>query len=227
MEIIASMISSFKKGQSPTSLQDTTVLLGFQVANDQKESWVPDIRIDLQEVFPTGTYQKLTPNKLGIDATGEGSFQTGPVLIVQKMFYPGNNFLALKFSIAYLFPTSVSVTGFNFYGGGFGTNGRIRPGQTLTSFFTGEYSVTQNWGWGFDLMFSHKKRSTFTGNPGKTVLGTKANVGLPSSTQISLAPFVEYNFSPNMGIFGGPWFTIAGTNSSAFFAAYFAFLYTF
>jgi hypothetical protein len=227
MEIIASMISNFKEGQSATRLQDTTVLLGFQIASDRKDSWTPNIRIDLQEVFPTGSYQKLNPNKLGVDATGEGAFQTGLLLITQKMFYPGNNFLALKFSIGYLFPTSVYIEGFNSYGGGFGAKGKVRPGQTLTSFFTGEYSMTQNWGLGFDFMFTHKKKSTFSGNPGKTSLGTKASVGLPSSTQISLAPFVEYNFAPNMGIFGGPWFTIAGRNSSAFFAAYFAFLYTF
>ena len=227
MEIIASFISNFKQGESSTRIQDTVVLLGFQVASDTKGTWIPDIRIDLQETFPSGSYQKLSPNKLGIDSTGEGSFQTGPVIIVQKMFYPGNHFLALKASAGYVFPSSVYVKGFNTYGGGFDTKGRVRPGQTLTAFFTGEYSISQRWGWGFDAMFTHQKNATFSGFPGRTESEKLAHVGLPSSTQISLAPFIEHSFSPNMGIFGGSWFTLAGRNSAAFTSAYFAFLYVF
>ena len=36
----------------------------------------PAIRIVINEIFPTGKYQKLNPNLLGLDATGLGTYQT-------------------------------------------------------------------------------------------------------------------------------------------------------
>lgn len=227
LEILASFISNFKKGASATRMQDTILLLGFQIANDIKGSWVPDIRIDLQETLPTGSYQKLDPKKFGTDSTGQGAFQTGPLLIIHKLFYPGNHFLSLKVSLSYLFPSNVKVKGYNTYGGGTQTNGTIHPGQTLTTFFSAEYSISQRWGWGFDALLTHQKKSTFSGRSGSNKYNQTVSVGLPSSTQLSLAPFIEYNFSSRMGVLGGSWFTVAGRNSSAFLSGYFAFLYVF
>lgn len=227
MEILASFISNFKGSETSTNIQDTNIFLGFQVANDLKGSWRPDFRIDLQATFPTGKYQKLNPKKMGIDSTGLGSFQLGPVFIVQKLFYPGNNYLALKATLGYLFPSSVKVKGFNSYGGGKNTKGTVTPGQTLTAFLTSEYSISQRWGWGCDAMFTHQRKSVFHGSPGTTKEGAPAKVGHPSSTQISLAPFIEHSFSPNMGILSGSWFTIAGKNAFAFASVFFAFLYVF
>lgn len=227
LEVIASFISHFKKGESSTKMQDTILLLGFQVANDVKGSWVPDIRIDLQETLPTGSYQKLDPERLGTDSTGQGAFQTGPLLIIHKLFYMGSHFLSLKVSLSYLFPSKVKVKGHNAYGGGAQTNGSVHPGQTLTTFFSAEYSINQRWGCGFDALLTYQKKSTFSGRSGQNTLNQPISVGLPSSTQISLAPFIEYNFSSRMGILGGSWFTVAGRNASAFVSGYFAFLYVF
>jgi|JI10StandDraft_1071094.scaffolds.fasta_scaffold10997_10 hypothetical protein len=227
LEILTSCISNFKKGASATRMQDTILLLGFQIANDVKGRWIPDIRIDLQETLPTGSYQKLNPENCGTDSTGQGAFQTGPLLIIHKLFYPGNHFLALKVSLSYLFPSNVKVKGYNTYGGGAQTNGIVHPGQTLTTFFSAEYSISQRWGWGFDSLLTYQKKSTFSGRSGRNTDNQPVSVDLPSSVQISLAPFLEYNFSSRMGVLGGSWFTIAGKNSLAFLSGYFAFLYIF
>jgi hypothetical protein len=40
--------------------------------------------------------------------------------------------------------------------------------------------------------------------------------GGPSSSQYSLAPAIEYNWSQNIGLIGGVWFTVAGQNISQF-----------
>ena len=40
----------------------------------------------------------------------------------------------------------------------------------------------------------------------------------PSTEQFSLASCIEYNPSPNFGLKVGPWFTLAGRNSPAFFS---------
>jgi len=208
-------------------MQDTILLLGFQIANDVKGSWIPDVRIDLQQTLPTGKYQNLDPKKLGTDSTGQGTFQTGPLFIVHKLLHPGNHFLSLKMSIGYLFPSTVKVKGVNAYGGDPQTKGKVRPGQTFATFLSGEYSINQEWGWGVDALFSHQGKSTFSGRSGYNLNKQQTSVGLPSSSQFSLAPFIEYNFSSKMGALGGSWFTITGKNASAFLSGYFAFLYIF
>lgn len=227
IETLVSFISNFKNGQNFSHFQDTVVLFGYQVSKDVKDSWVPDFRFILQETFPTGKYQKLSPQKQGIDATGFGSFQTGPVLAFRKLFYLPESFFSLRWSIGYLFPSTVRVTGLNAYGGGHGTKGNVRPGQTLTAFLSGEYSFSQHWVLAFDTEFLYQRKSRFSGKDGITSVGEKVSVGLPSSVQISFAPEIEYNFTPLSGMLAGVWFTVAGRNSTAFMSTFFAYVYVF
>ncbi len=227
IETLVSFISNFKNGKSASHFQDTTVLFGYQVSNDIKGSWVPDFRLILQETFPTGNYQKLDPSKEGIDSTGFGSFQTGPVLVFRKLFYLPNSFFSLRWSIGYLFPSTVKVKGFNTYGGGYGTEGKVKPGQTLTAFLSGEYSINQRWVLAFDTEFLAQRKSHFTGKNGVNDIGEVASTRLPSSVQISFAPEVEYNFSQSSGLLAGVWFTVAGKDSAAFASAFLTYLYIF
>lgn len=227
IETLVSFISNFKKGRSASYFQDTIVFFGYQVSNDIKDSWVPDCRLILQETFPTGNYEKLDPNKEGIDSTGFGSFQTGPVVVFRKLFYLPHNFFSLKWSIGYLFPSSVNVRGFNTYGGGYGTKGKVKPGQTLTTFLSGEYSINQQWVFAFDTELLAQRKSRFKGKSGLTSPGIPPSTTLPSSVQISFAPEIEYNFSPSSGLLAGLWFTLAGKNSVAFASAFFTYLYVF
>ena len=52
VDIYASFISSFQKGQKATHFQDTIVLLGFQIAHDTPKTWIPDLRITLRLSLP-------------------------------------------------------------------------------------------------------------------------------------------------------------------------------
>lgn len=227
IEILASAISNFRHHQTSTHLQDTIVLFGYQVSNDTPGSWIPDFRLILQETFPTGKYQKLDPKKHGIDATGQGSFQTGPLFAFQKSFSLFKHPCSLRWSFAYIFPALTKVKGLNAYGGESDTRGKVRPGETLIIFFSGEYSLTQNWALAFDTEFFHQQKSHFSGKKGTTPTGTHPQTELPASTQISFAPEVEYNFSPNSGVLLGAWFTLAGKNSDAFGSIFAAYLYVF
>lgn len=227
IEILASCITNIRNGKNSTHLQDSIVFLGHQISNDRKGSWVPDCRLLIQTIFPTGKYQKLSPRMQGIDSTGFGSFQIGPVLAFRKLFYLPNNFFSLRGSIGYLFPHRVFVKGLNAYGGGFGTKGKVYPGQSLIAFFSGEYSLNQHWVLAFDSEFFFQKKSKFSGGRGTILTGGIANVGLPSSTQISFAPEIEYNFSQRSGLLAGIWFTVAGKNSAAFTSAFVAYVHIF
>ncbi|CCB90259.1 hypothetical protein [Simkania negevensis] len=227
IELYVSFISSFKKGQSATHFQDSIAVLGFQISNDIPGTWIPDFRIDLEEIIPTGKYQKLDPKKLGIDATGQGSWQTGFDFIVQKKFPTKNHFLLLKWTLGYIFPASVHVRNLNAYGGGPGTKGKANPGKTLNMFFSGEYSITQNWVFAFDLFFFRQGKATFSGKKGKNSDDTLQKIGLPYSYQLSFAPQIEYNFSPNSGILIGFWASLIGKNTAAFYSGILAYYIVF
>lgn len=227
VELLISSISNFQKENTATYFQDLQILFGYQILNDIRGSWVPDCRFVIQETFPTGNYQKLNPKKNRIDSTGQGAFQTGPQFVFRKRFHLPKSFFSLQWSVQYLFPTTVHVKDFNTYGGGYGTRGTVRPGQTFTAFLSGEYSFNQNWVFAFDTEFVCQKSSYFSGTHGVSALGEPAFVGLPFSTQLSFAPEIEYNFSSNSGIVSGIWGTLAGKNSAAFASFFFSYLYVF
>lgn len=227
IETLVSSITNFKNGQTSTHFQDTIVLFGYQLSNDIKNSWIPDCRLFLQETFPSGKYQKLDPKKEGIDSTGQGSYQTGPVVAFRKLFYLKKNFFSLRWSMGYLFPSSVSVSGVNTYGGGAETKGKVRPGQTLIAFFSGEYSINQKWVIAFDTELLYQQKARFTGKRGFSATGRLARVGLPTSIQISFAPEFEYNFNSRSGLLAGIWCTVAGKNSAAFASGFISYLYVF
>jgi len=51
--------------------------------------------------------------------------------------------LRYRLNATYGIYSSVAVQGFNAYGGGFGTTGRVTPGAVSTVTIAGEYSLTR------------------------------------------------------------------------------------
>jgi len=228
LETVASLITNFRDGQSSTHFQDTLVFLGYQVADDQISSWVPDFRLVLEVIFPSGNYRGLNPSKKEIDLTGQGAYFFGPNLAFQKLFYLPKNFFVLRWALGYFFPTRAYVKGFNAYGGGFDTRGNIRPGQILQAFLSGEYSFNQRWVFEFDTQFYFQRSAgKFHGRKGVDLLGNPARVDKPFSVQISFAPGIEYNINKNSGLILGSWFTLFGKNTEAFASILLTYLYVF
>ncbi|MEM7174410.1 MAG: hypothetical protein AAF443_00570 [Chlamydiota bacterium] len=225
LEFFGSLVSNFSRGATVTDLEDVAVSLGLQIANDVRGSWIPDLRLKWREIFPTGSYRNLNPEKFGIDATGEGSFQTGFLLAGQKLIHLEEQFLSLRWSFSYLFPSSVHVKGVNAYGGGPGTDGTVRPGQRLELFFSGQYTFNQNWVFAFDTFFQLKRAATFFGTSGENTRGDRAQNGLPLRVQLSFSPQIEYNFSARLGILWGVWASLLGKNTPAFAAGFFSLVY--
>ncbi|HEV7737507.1 MAG TPA: hypothetical protein VGO47_09080, partial [Chlamydiales bacterium] len=127
--------------------------------------------------------------------------------------------------------------------GGFGTKGKIMPGNSFQSIVSFEYTLTQNWVLALDNVYMHTDATQFCGNPGTnapdvgvgvpssgtgvSVSVPVATIGTPSSEQVSFAPAIEYNFSRNFGIIAGCWFTAWGRNSTEFRSAIINFDYTY
>jgi hypothetical protein len=218
--------TNWKQHHNYTNLGDTTWQLGFKVL--KQGLWVPGIKFYLNETFPTGRFNHLKPKRLGVDSTGAGSFVTGFSLNFAKIvFWDTLHPLSLRLSLTYGIPTTVHVRGFNTYGGGFGTRGKVRPGNSFKASLGTEWSFTQRWVIANDVVYTCAGRTTFNGDPGVTSDGLPATVGGGSNDSLSLAPALEYNPNPNLGILGGVWFTVYGRNTSNFISYIFSVTYTF
>jgi len=216
------------KGASSVQFGDLLAGFGFQLVTEKAHKWYPSLKFSLFEIFPTGKYQHGNPSKMGTDLVGEGAFNTRLRLSSSKLFYiQGRHYLKARFSVDYSFLTSRPVHGFNSYGGGYGTKGVVHSGNGLTVLSGYEFSLTQNWSLACDLIYRHFNAVRFSGYPGVTAKGGSvlAGVGRPSSEQFGLAPAIEYNWSANLGIIGGVWFSVAGRNTSEFLSGVIALNY--
>lgn len=229
IEVLASFIYQNRGSANQVLWQDTSLLLGFQALEDNKYSWEPNLRIALQQVFPTGRFDNLNPKKRGTDESGAGSYQTGINFDFQKLFKLENGqFFRGRLCLQYLFlPLSVPIQGISIYGGTEKTRGTIKVGQTVTLITSGEYTITQNWVFAMDIQYQLKSRSRFSGKIGNSLMRNKERVGHPLFQQISIAPAIEYNFSKNIGIIGGFWFTLAGMNAPQFASGVISGVFTF
>lgn len=220
-----------KHGHSATRFGDLPVALGFQLYREKPGEAVPSFRFVIAEEFPTGQFERLNPNKMGADSSGSGAYVTSFGLIIGKLFhFGGSNFFRMRFNTNYSIPTHVHVSGFNTYGGGYGAHGTVTPPKELNVLLGLEYTPALHWAFALDVFFISTEKTKFRGFPGTVTPGqsetpindqqlppfTLASVGNHSSEQVSLAPAIEYNFTQNVGIIGGVWFSVAGRNSSQF-----------
>ncbi len=215
-----------KHSTQSTFIGDTSLFGGIKIL--EQGLWVPGIKIGINETFPSGRYQNLKPNRQGTDSTGGGSYVTGFSLKFSKLlFWSYKHPMNLRLTMTYNVPTTVHVHGLNAYGGGAGTNGKVRPGNNFNASFGAEYSFTQRWVFATDLVYITAARTTFNGTRGTNPDGTPAVVGSGSGDQISLAPAIEYNPSPTLGFLAGVWFSVYGRNNPDFISGIISVTYGF
>jgi hypothetical protein len=206
----------WSQGEFGDGFGDLPVQLGFPLV--QETPYIPKVKLLVGETFPTGKYQHLNPNKLGLDASGQGAFQTVIALNMTKVFWwfelhPLSTRLGTNISIP---NNKIAVHGYNAYGGGHGTDGKIKEGVSLNVDFGLEVSINQKWVFATDIAYTYSAKSTFSGTTGTLEPGIPAINGLPWSDSLSLAPAIEYNQNDSAGFIGGIWFPITGRNSSNF-----------
>lgn len=215
-----SAIFNTSHGKTSIGFGDLPVTFGYQILKDSPTTKKPSLRLIVQELIPTGLYERLNPSNHGNDAFGGGVFRTTVGLIIGKLYrFKGHHALNTRGIVSYGFAHSAHVEEFNTYGGGYGTNGRVYPGNILQVGGAIEYAMTQRWVFAMDGLYVHQDKTRFSGKSGVTGTGAPASNKDPSSEQISFAPAIEYNFTKNLGLIGGCWFTVAGRNSSKFVSA--------
>ncbi len=211
LNIIPQFSVNSSRGKTICAFGDLTAGFDFQLYPAEAHPWFPGVKIAVTELFPTGRYQNLSPAYAGADQSGFGTFGTGINLVFYKI-YPltGPYFISVTASGLYQLNSSVRVHGLNAYGGGLGTDGTVDTGNLFQGILSFEFTLSQNWVFAIDNVYTHIGSSPFSGESGGNA------TGLPSMEQISFAPAVEYNFSGTLGIIAGCWFTAAGRNAPRF-----------
>lgn len=213
--IIGNGVYSSRGSQSSGNLADTQTTLGIQLLTEQP--YRPAVRITYTLNWPTGKYKNLNPKKNGIDATGGGSYASTLSLNFTKViWWISTHPFSFRTSLNYTIPSIVNVEGFNAYGGGFHTRGKVRPGNAISIDTAIEISFTQYWVFALDLVYTYQNHTTFSGHKGRTSTGETAFVGAPSNDSLSCAPAIEYNPTEYLGFLAGVWVAITGRNSPDF-----------
>ncbi|MES2272580.1 MAG: hypothetical protein V4487_00110 [Chlamydiota bacterium] len=229
-QITPSFFYNFRKRASSWALGDLPVQFDIQLYKNHpvnySTNWLTAVKLILKEIFPLGKYRNFSPEKMLTEEGGLGSFQTAVALVWGNLIHiQGIHFMTARLSFQYTVPSPVHVKGFNSFGGGHGTNGRIYPGQNFQFDLGLEYNLSQQWALAIDVIGTLESRVRFKGKPGIDLQGRPARGGYGASAQYSLAPAIEYNWSGNLGVIGGVWFTVAGRNAYKFCSAVFALNY--
>ena len=219
---------NWQYGQSGGGFGDTSVTIGFPITAQTLH--VPAIKLCIKETFPTGQYQHLNTNGFGLSATGGGAYQTQFSLSMAKvLFWDYLHPMNFRLYFSYNLPTTVTVNGFNNYGGGFGTHAKVRPGNTFSADMGIEISLTQRWVVATDLAYTAQNETKYSRYAGTTTKGgaLPASIGGGFNDNLSLAPAFEYNWNENLGFVGGVWFSVYGRNSNNFVSGVLSVTWTF
>lgn len=219
-------VVNWKSGQSGGGFSDMSATIGFPIC--RQSPYVPQMKLTLQQLFPTGCYKHLNSDGLNLNASGGGAYQTTFAYAISKiLFWATQHPMNVRAFLGYTLSTTAHVSGFNSYGGGFGTSGKVRPGHTLAADLGIEWSLSRPWVFALDVVYKATNRTKFHGNPGTTASGAPASVGGGYSDNLSLAPAIEYNWNRNFGFIGGVQFSVYGRNSANFASGLLSVTYTF
>lgn len=207
------------RGVHYNRLTDISVATGIQLFEQKGQLNRIDVRMLLQETFPTGHYDHLNPALHGTDATGLGLYQTQLGFNFQYLLPVFNtHYLRTRFIVTHVFKSSVRVDGLSSYGGTDSTHGRINAGAQNDFDLAFEYTLTQNWVAVLEGYISKGQNTRFSGilDIGNIGSPPSASIGNANYIERALAPALEYNFNSNIGIIGGVWFPVSGKNTPYF-----------
>ena len=203
-------------GCNAIHIGDLPIALDFQLY-PATSSWFPGVKFTLQETFPIGKYKNLGPTLHNVDRSGNGTYATNFNLLFYKIYHIKEEiFLSTTLSLGYTANSPVHLSGFNYYGGGYGTHGRLTPGNIFKALFAFEYSLDRNWVFAMDTIYTRTQETDFSGSKGVDPAGNPALIERKSKDLFSFSPSAEYNFSENFGICMGCYFSAFGRNTPIF-----------
>jgi len=178
---------------------DLTLQAQYRLTQFRKGGWIPTTSIVLQETLPTGKYDRLDGR--GADGFGGGAYATTLGYYAQTYHWaPNGRIVRLRLNTSATVSRATTARGESVYGTPAGFRGRAKPGVSVLVDGALEYSATQNWVLALDLVYRHDEPTKVSG-----IGPDAALVRFDSGTHDSfaVAPAVEYNFSPTVGVLLG------------------------
>ncbi|WP_230473793.1 transporter [Dyella choica] len=202
---------------SSVGVGDWTLQAQYRLTEFQQGRWIPTTAILVQETFPTGKYDQL--GKRPGDGMGNGTYTTTVWLNSQMYFWlPNGRILRTRFNVSESFSRSAPVKGVSVYGTDEGFHGRVKPGNGFFADLAFEYSLTQRWVLAMDLTYSHNNNTRLAGvdmvDPNNVPYPQPVSSNSGTSTAFGVAPAIEYNWSPAIGVLLGTRVIFGGHNST-------------
>lgn len=184
---------------------------GLQLVQEDNQRGIPSIKLLFGQSVPTGRFDELDPEKFSTQISGIGYFNTLFALVASYVWaLKPPHYFDGRICFAYWYASKTKVRGLSAFGGDPTTRGMIAPGDLFEVLIGLEYTLTRYWALALDIesdLFFPTKFKGCTIDP----------VGINAiSYQLSFAPAIEYNYSHNLGVILGVWFTAIGRNSTAF-----------
>jgi hypothetical protein len=205
------------KDSSGVGIGDITLQAQHRLTQFHPGSWIPTTSFTVQETFPTGKYDQLGDRPS--DGFGSGAYTTTLALYSQNYFWlPNHRILRTRFNVSRSFSSNVTVKDVSVYGTEAGFRGNAQPGGSWFVNAAWEYSVTRNWVLALDATYRHDDSTSVTGHnfldraAGKHARAIRSESG--SSDAFGLAPAVEYNWNPKIGVILGVRIFPAGRNTT-------------
>lgn len=189
---------------SGVQLGDWQLQAQYRLTQFHEGSWLPTVAIQLQETLPTGKYDNLGSRPA--DGLGSGVYTTTIGINTQTyLWMPNGRILRLRLNVSAAFSNHADVEGVSVYGTDANFRGHARPGNNQFIDAAAEYSVTKRWVLALDLTYSHSSRTTVTGQEvaGSDPFPADTHLGSGPFSTFGIAPAVEYNWSPNIGLLLG------------------------
>ncbi|HSX62298.1 MAG TPA: transporter [Tahibacter sp.] len=190
---------------------DLSVQGQYRLTQFQPGHWMPTISVAVQQTFPTGKYDRL--GERASDGFGSGAYTTMLGIYSQTYFWMRNGrILRMRLNLTKAFSDRVDLTDESVYGTSDGFRGSARPGASFVANAAWEYSITRNWVIALDAVY---RRNGNTRVRGIDAQGRATLFDSGTSRSFALAPAIEYNFTPNVGVLFGVRTIVAGRNTSA------------
>src|SRR6185437_6909272 len=208
--------SSAGQDSAGFAVGDFTVQGAYGLTPYRTDSWVPMTALVIGETFPIGKYDRLSGKTDG--ALGSGAYSTSVSIYSQQYFWmPNGRILRTRLDLSYSISQWASVHGESVYGTLEGFDGRARPGPSFVGDLAFEYSLTRSWVLATDINWEHdgntRVEGTYSAAAGVVPSSLVQDFG--SSEILYLAPAVEYNWSPTMGVIAGARVAAMGRSTTA------------
>lgn len=196
---------------------DTSAQVQYLLQAPNEDGTRPAISVSLSQRYATGSYDRIGGNPL--NAQGDGVQRTTFGLGMQQVVWlPNGRPLRWRGQLsASPAPARVALNDTSVYGTPDGFRGNIAPGSLLGISAAAEYSFNSRWVGVFEFAASRQSDRHLSGYaPGEDGAAHRIDLRLPGSRNLTLAPAVQYHFSPSVGLIAGVEFTVAGRNTGSY-----------